>query len=259
MSLPPQSNGWVDSNGQVQPGFPPPGWWQASDTRWYPPERHPMAQPQAVRAPVPPPNYHDDHRISYQQQPRPGNRRWVVPLVLIGIFGLFFGGCIALIAGSSSDDPIATETAEPVTTVEAEPAVDTTVAPAPTDDDVDTTIEPALADDEDEVELSEDEVELSEDDEQAIAVLAFQFTVAEVLPDASRMSDEAVQAFGAAMCEASSGVDTADAFALVMLLAWESAEPETQATFNNDMEAYALAVGAAVGAFCPEELERLGL
>ncbi|MGI9614659.1 MAG: hypothetical protein ACR2QO_17235 [Acidimicrobiales bacterium] len=37
--IPPgQSDGWIDPNGQLQPGFPPPGYWQASDGRWYPPD-----------------------------------------------------------------------------------------------------------------------------------------------------------------------------------------------------------------------------
>ena len=37
--IPPgQSDGWIDPYGQLQPGFPPPGYWQASDGRWYPPE-----------------------------------------------------------------------------------------------------------------------------------------------------------------------------------------------------------------------------
>lgn len=37
--IPPgRSNGWIDPYGQVQPGVPPPGYWQASDGRWYPPE-----------------------------------------------------------------------------------------------------------------------------------------------------------------------------------------------------------------------------
>ena len=36
--IPPQGQGWVDGNGTHHPGFPPPGFWQASDSRWYPPE-----------------------------------------------------------------------------------------------------------------------------------------------------------------------------------------------------------------------------
>lgn len=54
---PPQGQGWVDANGYQQPGFPPPGFWQASDGRWYPPE---SADPSF--APQQPP----------QQTPQPG-------------------------------------------------------------------------------------------------------------------------------------------------------------------------------------------
>ncbi len=35
---PAPSDGWIDPYGQLQPGVPPPGYWQASDGRWYPPD-----------------------------------------------------------------------------------------------------------------------------------------------------------------------------------------------------------------------------
>lgn len=47
---PPASGGWTDPYGNVQPGFPPPGYWQASDGRWYPPESRP-ADPAPQPAP----------------------------------------------------------------------------------------------------------------------------------------------------------------------------------------------------------------
>ena len=50
--IPPgQSNGWIDPYGQVQPGVPPPGYWQASDGRWYPPEAA-SADTQVVNPPA---------------------------------------------------------------------------------------------------------------------------------------------------------------------------------------------------------------
>jgi hypothetical protein len=38
MSATPPTAGWVDPSGTYRPGFPPPGFWQASDGRWYPPQ-----------------------------------------------------------------------------------------------------------------------------------------------------------------------------------------------------------------------------
>ncbi len=43
-------SGWTDSSGATQSGFPPPGYWQASDGRWYPPQ--PPSQGWADRAGV---------------------------------------------------------------------------------------------------------------------------------------------------------------------------------------------------------------
>ncbi|MGF1597172.1 MAG: hypothetical protein ACFCVK_09620 [Acidimicrobiales bacterium] len=38
MTMVPPEGGWTDPYGNRQHGAPPPGWWQASDHRWYPPE-----------------------------------------------------------------------------------------------------------------------------------------------------------------------------------------------------------------------------
>lgn len=37
-NIPPQPGGWIDGSGNLQQGSPPPGFWQASDGRWYPPD-----------------------------------------------------------------------------------------------------------------------------------------------------------------------------------------------------------------------------
>ncbi len=42
-------HGWVDPYGNQQPGSPPPGYWQASDGRWYPPDSISGAQTQVVQ------------------------------------------------------------------------------------------------------------------------------------------------------------------------------------------------------------------
>ncbi|MCP4224303.1 MAG: hypothetical protein GY773_13240 [Actinomycetia bacterium] len=51
--IPPQGQGWIDSNGYQQAGIPPTGYWQASDGRWYAPELAAPAyvQPQPSQAP----------------------------------------------------------------------------------------------------------------------------------------------------------------------------------------------------------------
>jgi hypothetical protein len=51
--IPPASGGWTDPYGTVHPGFPPTGYWQASDGRWYPPESRP-AEPFAQAEPQSP-------------------------------------------------------------------------------------------------------------------------------------------------------------------------------------------------------------
>ncbi|MFV0258798.1 MAG: hypothetical protein ACK5PP_10165 [Acidimicrobiales bacterium] len=54
-NLPPSSDGWIDGSGRYQPGTPPPGFWQASDGRWYPPSAS-SAQTQAVPPGAPGPS-----------------------------------------------------------------------------------------------------------------------------------------------------------------------------------------------------------
>lgn len=56
MTQVPPPGGWIDPYGTPQSGYPPPGYWQASDGRWYPPESRPaqpFAAPETIRAPGP--------------------------------------------------------------------------------------------------------------------------------------------------------------------------------------------------------------
>ena len=45
------SSSWLDPYGRQQPGTPPPGYWQANDGRWYPPNPAPAAPPSAAPDP----------------------------------------------------------------------------------------------------------------------------------------------------------------------------------------------------------------
>lgn len=46
------SSGWLDPYGRHQPGTPPPGYWQANDGRWYPPNPAPATPPPGAANPA---------------------------------------------------------------------------------------------------------------------------------------------------------------------------------------------------------------
>lgn len=58
---------------------PGPGWWQASDDHWYPPETHPDLRP-----PPPPSSVSVEAPLGDGDDPRPRrSRKWVVPVVVL--------------------------------------------------------------------------------------------------------------------------------------------------------------------------------
>lgn len=98
-----------------------PGWWMASDEKWYPPEESPhkqtttltpdrFAPPSASEHPVPAPTEASndtpvDGETSTPPKRRPGNRRMVV---LVAVLGLILAGLVvalALTALGSDDSP----------------------------------------------------------------------------------------------------------------------------------------------------------
>jgi hypothetical protein len=82
-----------------------PGWWQASDGRWYPPQSHPT-QPAAP----PPPTYGAPPAVAYGAPvaKKPGMPGWAkVVLILGGILVLLVGGCtvaVGVFANKVSND-----------------------------------------------------------------------------------------------------------------------------------------------------------
>jgi hypothetical protein len=107
-----------------------PGWWVASDGRWYPPEQHPNYTPPASSLPPPPPA--GENRTPWYR------RWWAICLwVLLGlsVVGAALGGddddgddvdAVATTVDGRSrtpDDPTTTTTRQPVTTAAHVPLV----------------------------------------------------------------------------------------------------------------------------------------
>lgn len=91
-----------------------PGWWRASDGRWYPPETHPGYRP----PPPPPPS--PSRATGRPRREKRGTPLWKLALgVCLGIL-LFFVVCSALISSGIDD---ATERRAAVVRVEAAPDV----------------------------------------------------------------------------------------------------------------------------------------
>jgi hypothetical protein len=87
-----------------------PGWWQASDGRWYPPQSHPTQQP---APPAAPPSYVGPPAPATYGAPvaaakKPGMPGWAkVLLILGGLLVLLVGGCtvaVGLFAKKVSND-----------------------------------------------------------------------------------------------------------------------------------------------------------
>ena len=86
--IPPgQSDGWIDPYGHLQPGFPPQGYWQASDGRWYPPDTasaetqvvNPQPQPQQFTPPTPGPDPNAPGGYPAPGAPQPGPAGYAPP------------------------------------------------------------------------------------------------------------------------------------------------------------------------------------
>lgn len=91
------SDGWADGRGAMHPGFPPPGFWQATDGRWYPPEMAPQQQP------PPQPQYAQPQyaQPQYAPAPTPKKKRTVL-WVILGLMVLMLGGCTALLVAGAA-------------------------------------------------------------------------------------------------------------------------------------------------------------
>lgn len=113
----PDNAGWVDPQGVPQRGAPPPGWWQASDLRWYPPSAaSPAPVPAAAASPA---------AIGAQPAPVPKQSRSGCAIAaVVGLVVVLLGGCgvvvVAALGGaslfavrssSSSSDPLPAATA----------------------------------------------------------------------------------------------------------------------------------------------------
>ena len=71
-----------------------PGWWRASDGRWYPPEQHPHYQPPHPPQEAPP-RYHYP-----PPAPSPGVNGLAVASLVLGILWLYWiGSILALVFG----------------------------------------------------------------------------------------------------------------------------------------------------------------
>lgn len=76
-----------------------PGWWRASDGKWYPPETHPDARP-----PAPPPGFEPATPVSTPAEAASGTpHRWVL-WVAGGLVLLLVGAAVLAIASSGDDD-----------------------------------------------------------------------------------------------------------------------------------------------------------
>lgn len=78
-----------------------PGWWQATDQKWYPPERHPNYQP----APPPPPPGPAPMAAAAPPPPQPAAKKELTrrPLFwILLVIVLLCGGCIGIVAAVST-------------------------------------------------------------------------------------------------------------------------------------------------------------
>ena len=60
------------------PGGPAPGWWQASDGNWYPPEQQPGFAPPAYGAP-------GAYGYGYAYQPPRGTNGWAIASLVVSL------------------------------------------------------------------------------------------------------------------------------------------------------------------------------
>lgn len=91
-----------------------PGWWQASDGRWYPPEQHPsaaapVAPPPVVSPPPVPPAYGQPGPPPGFSSPTPrrSGPRWGLWIGLAVVVAVLFGGAVVWMLAATSDDDAA--------------------------------------------------------------------------------------------------------------------------------------------------------
>lgn len=84
-----------------------PGWWQASDGNWYPPEQHPSYAPPPPTAPSAPPGYQP---AGQAPSPPPGPQSWSAPAAYPQYpapGGQTFGNAQAAFTGGAAKLPLA--------------------------------------------------------------------------------------------------------------------------------------------------------
>jgi hypothetical protein len=78
-----------------------PGWWQATDGKWYLPEQHPNYQPPAPPLPPPPPGWGPSNYPHYAgPSPGYGTNGLAIASLVVGIVWLWgIGSVLALVFG----------------------------------------------------------------------------------------------------------------------------------------------------------------
>lgn len=207
---------------------PPEGWLQDGDGRWWPPsEESTGAYPGPLAAAQP-------------RRPWWQKKRFLIPLGVIGLL-------VVVGALSEPAEDSATEAAAESSVPETAAAPSATTVLAVVEGDA------SSVPTEETVGLSETEIE------EMANVLAFRLIASEVVPGIADLSDEQVEEFGQSMCDVARQAGSADELGAVLLVTWADFDQGTRDVFGNDPTNMAQVTGAALGAFCPEELERLGL
>ena len=77
-----------------------------------------------------------------------------------------------------------------------------------------------------------------------------------IVAEWARVTDtwDAYEEAGRGMCPWAAEVETESEFGLQLVLMWNILDADTQWSFDNDMENFALFSGISIGAFCPEHL-----
>lgn len=90
--FPPPGGPGAPSSGSPT-GGPAPGWWQASDGNWYPPEQQPgYAPPPGFGGPSP-------YGYGYQIQPVRATNGWAIASLVVSLVSCGFGSILGVIFG----------------------------------------------------------------------------------------------------------------------------------------------------------------
>lgn len=84
--------------GSAPSGGPAPGWWQASDGNWYPPDQQPGYAPPAYGAP-PPYGAPAPYGYGYQVQPARPTNGWAIASLVVSLVSCGFGSILGVIFG----------------------------------------------------------------------------------------------------------------------------------------------------------------